>query len=151
MGKSSGTFNKRENEKKRLQKRKDKEQRKEERKATGKETKSFEDMIAYVDENGNLSASPPDVTKKRVIKESDIDITSRNKGGITPGFVKQGFVKFFDKDKGFGFIKDDQTQEELFFHYKAADFPIAQNDRVTYETAMGPKGMNAVRIAKITG
>jgi len=148
MAKSSDTFNKREKEKKRLQKRKDKEQRKEDRKA-GNEGKSFEDMIAYVDENGNFSNTPPDLTRKKIIKENDIDLTSRNKGGSTANYVKQGFVKFFDKDKGFGFIKDSMTEEEYFFHYKSANFPIAQSDRVSFETENSPKGLNAVRISKI--
>lgn len=150
MAKSSDTFNKREKEKKRLQKRQDKEQRKEERKAN-KDSKSFEDMIAYVDENGNFSSTPPDTTKKRAVKESDIDLTSRNKGGIVrPGQdVRQGTVKFFEKDKGYGFIKDSQTQEEYFFHYSAANFPIAQSQTVSFELEAGPKGLNAVRINKI--
>lgn len=148
MPKSSGTFNKRENEKKRIQKRKDKEQRKEERKA-GKETKSFEDMIAYVDENGNFSATPPDITKKKTIRESDIDLTSRNMGGGPANFTKTGVVKFFDKDKGFGFIKDSQTGDEYFFHFRSANFPIAQSDQVSFETENGPKGPNAVRILKV--
>jgi len=149
MSKSSETFNKREKEKKRLQKRKDKEQRKEERKAGNKE-KSFEDMIAYVDENGNFSSTPPDVTRKKSIKESDIDLTSRNKGGASVPSVQTGVVKFFDKDKGFGFIKDGQSQEEYFFHFSSANFPIAQSDKVSFETENGPKGLNAVRISKIT-
>jgi cold shock CspA family protein len=148
MAKSSDTFNKKEKEKKRLAKRKEKDQRKEERKAAAKDGKSFEDMIAYVDENGNFSSTPPDLTKKRVIKETEIELTSRNKGGMQQNYVKTGNVKFFDKDKGFGFIKDDITQEEIFFHFKSANFPIAQSDKVTYETAPGPKGLNAVRIAK---
>jgi cold shock CspA family protein len=149
MGRSSDTFNKREKEKKRLQKRKDKEQRKEERKANSKDGKTLDDMIAYVDENGNFSSTPPDLTKKRVIREAEIDLTSRNKGGLTPQFMRTGFVKFFDKDKGFGFIKDSQSQEEYFFHFKAANYPIAQSDSVAFETEMGPKGMNAVRITKV--
>lgn len=148
MARSSGTFNKRENEKKRLQKRKDKEQRKEDRKA-GKETKSFEDMLAYVDENGNLTSTPPDLSRKKVIKETEIDLTSRNKGGSGSPFHHEGFVKYFDTTKGFGFIKDSQSSEEFFFHHKAANFAIAQNDRVTFETEMGLKGMNAVRITKV--
>src|ERR1043165_314615 len=94
MAKSSETFNKREQEKKRLQKRQDKEQRKEERKAN-KESKSFEDMIAYVDENGNFSSTPPDASKKRTVKESDIDLSSRNKGGASPQERRQGDVAFF--------------------------------------------------------
>jgi cold shock CspA family protein len=148
MAKSSGTFNKRENEKKRIQQRKDKEQRKEERKAS-KESKSFEDMLAYVDENGNLTSTPPDPSRKRVIDEAEIDLTSRNKGGSAAPFQRQGFVKYFDTAKGYGFIRDSQSSEEIFFHHKSANFAIAQNDQVTFETEMGPKGLNAVRISKI--
>ncbi|MEI9920174.1 MAG: cold shock domain-containing protein [Bacteroidota bacterium] len=148
MAKSSETFNKREKEKLRLQKQKDKEQRKEERKAN-KESKSFEDMIAYVDENGNFSSTPPDKTKKQTIRESDIELTSRNKGGSTTLEARTGIVKFFEKDKGYGFIKDSKSQEEFFFHYSSANFQIAQSDQVSFETERGPKGMNAVRIVKV--
>jgi cold shock CspA family protein len=148
MARSSGAFNKRDNEKKKLQKRKEKEQRKEERKASGKEGKSFEDMLAYVDENGNLTSTPPDLTKKKVIKESDIDLTSRNKGGNTPSYMRRGSVKFFDTSKGFGFIKDESSQDEYFFFHSSANFPIAQFDKVAFEIEMGPKGPNAVRITK---
>jgi cold shock CspA family protein len=147
MAKSSDTFNKREKEKKRVQKQKDKEQRKEERK-TNKVSKSFEDMIAYVDENGNFSSTPPDLSRKKVIKESQIDLTSRNKGGASTNEKRQGVVKFFEKDKGYGFIKDSQTQDEYFFHYTAASFPIAQSDAVSFDLEQGPKGQNAVRIEK---
>jgi cold shock CspA family protein len=150
MARSSETFNKRENEKKRLQKRNEKSQRKEDRKA-GKETKSFEEMLAYVDENGNLTSTPPDpLTKKKVINEAEIDLTSRNKGGQTSNpNIRQGTVKFFDTSKGFGFIKDSQSAEEFFFHHSSASFPVAQMDKVTFETEMGPKGPNAVRISKM--
>ncbi|MFZ5999960.1 MAG: cold-shock protein [Bacteroidota bacterium] len=149
MAKSSTTFSKREKEKKRLEKRKEKEQRKEDRKA-GKESKSFEDMLAYVDENGNITSTPPDPSKKRIVKESDIELTSRNKGGAGVPELRHGFVKYFDKTKGYGFIKDTQTSEEFFFHYRAADFQIAQQDKVTFDTEMGMKGPNAVRITKFS-
>jgi cold shock CspA family protein len=148
MAKSSETFNKKEKEKKRLQKRKEKEERKEERKAN-KGTQSFEDMIAYVDENGNFSSTPPDITKKRAVKEGDIELSSRNKGGAGHNEPKTGVVKFFEKDKGYGFIKDSQTQEEYFFHHSSANFPIAQSQQVSFELESGPKGLNAVRINKI--
>src|SRR5690349_14254871 len=100
MARSSETFNKRDNEKKKEQKRLEKQQKKEYRKAN-KETKSLEDMLAYVDENGNLTSTPPDPTKKKVVSEADIDLGSRNKGGVTPSFQRRGVVKFFDSSKGF--------------------------------------------------
>lgn len=60
MAKSKETFNKREKEKKKLQQRRDKAQRKEERKANNNKGKSMEDMFAFLDENGNLTSSPPE-------------------------------------------------------------------------------------------
>jgi hypothetical protein len=77
MARPQETFNKKELEKKRLQKRKEKEQRKEERKANAKEGSSLEDMMAYVDENGNISSTPPDPTRRKpTIKTEDIVIGS---------------------------------------------------------------------------
>ena len=73
MGKSQETFSKKEKEKKRLKKRQEKLAKREERKSNPK--KSFEEMIAYVDENGNLSDTPPDLTKKKKpIKAEDIEL-----------------------------------------------------------------------------
>ena len=101
MARYAGAFNKKESDKKKLQKRKEKEQRKEDRKA-GKESKSFEDMLAYVDENGNLTTTPPDLSKKKIINESEIDLTSRNKGGSEPAYQRTGVVKYFDSSKNKG-------------------------------------------------
>ena len=142
------TFNKRELEKKRLQKRQEKEQRKEERKANKKD-QSFEDMIAYVDEYGNITSTPPDKSLKKAVKQSDISLTSNNTGGTSKPGIRQGSVKFYDGDKGYGFIKDEKSGEEFFFHFKSADFAIAQQDKVSFETERGPKGFNAVNITKI--
>ncbi len=52
------TFSKKENEKKKQARRLEKQNRKEERKLSGN-TNSFEDMIAYVDENGRITSTPP--------------------------------------------------------------------------------------------
>ena len=148
MAKSSELFSKREKEKKRIQKRIEKEQRKEDRKA-GKEPKSLDEMLAYVDENGDLTSTPPDLSKKKVIQETEIDLTSKNKRGASPPTTLQGKVKYFDTTKGFGFIIEDQTANEFFFHYKSANFAIGQSDRVNFETEMGPKGVQAVRITRV--
>ena len=72
MGKSQETFSKKEKEKKRLKKRKDKLAKREERKANPKKT--FEESIAYIDENGNFTDTPPDKSKRTVIKAEDIEI-----------------------------------------------------------------------------
>ena len=148
MAKSQETFNKKEKEKKRLQKRKAKEQRKEERKANAKEGQSLEDMMAYVDENGNISSTPPDPTKKRAVKEEDIVLGSRNTGGAAPPSLHKGKVTFFNSSKGFGFIRDIQSGDSVFFHSTSVGFPIKENDKVAFETQMGPKGMMAVNVRK---
>ena len=54
MAKSRETFNKKEQEKKRQKRKKEKEERREERQASSTKGKALEDMLAYVDENGNI-------------------------------------------------------------------------------------------------
>ena len=66
MGKSSETFSKKEKEKKKLKKRKEKEEKMEDRKANVEKGLQLEDMMVYVDEEGNLSSTPPDPKKKKV-------------------------------------------------------------------------------------
>jgi hypothetical protein len=66
MGKSQETFNKKEKEKKKKKKQQEKENRKEERKANSDKGKSFEDMLAYVDEYGNISDTPIDPKNRKI-------------------------------------------------------------------------------------
>jgi cold shock CspA family protein len=146
MAKSKETWNKKETEKKKEKKRKDKEQKKEDRKANAKESK-FEDMLAYVDENGNLSSTPPDPTKKRVIKEEDIQIGVRKQDPATQAeTIRKGVVTFFNDSKGYGFIKDLETQESIFVHINSVRDQIKESDKVTFEVQMSPKGPNAVDV-----
>lgn len=147
MARSKATFGKKEKEKKKLQKRKEKEQRKEERKANA--AKSFEDMIAYTDEYGNIISEPPDPTKKKeVIKESDMVIGARNIGSDNKIDLKRtGRVTFFNDGKGYGFIKDLDTKESVFVHIDNLMNPIKEHDKVTFEMAKGPKGPIAVKVA----
>lgn len=71
----SMTVDKRENEKKRLAKRAEKQKKKEEKKLSGKAS-SFEDMIAYVDENGVITSTPPaENIKKEEINQEEILIS----------------------------------------------------------------------------
>ena len=149
MARSKETFGKKEKEKKKLQKRKEKAARKEERKATS--GKSFEDMLAYTDEYGNIISEPPDPTKKKeIIKESDMIIGARNSGTenrIDP--VRNGRVTFFNTGKGYGFIKDLETNESIFVHSNGLMNEINENDKVTFETVKGPKGLNAVKVTLV--
>jgi CspA family cold shock protein len=57
-----------------------------------------------------------------------------------------GVVKFFNNNKGFGFIVDDGTGKEIFVHVTGVQEEIRENDRVTYDIEEGKKGPNAVRV-----
>lgn len=106
------SFNKREKEKLKQQKRLEKQRRKEERKAEG--SASFEDMIAYVDENGNITSTPPDMSKRQEIDVEDIAVSTPVKEEVEEE-VMQGRVEHFNSDKGYGFIKDLGSTEKYFF------------------------------------
>ncbi len=148
MGKSQESFNKKEKEKKRLKKRQDKLARREERKANAKPTK-FEDMISYVDEYGNPTDTPPDPTKKVVINAEDIEIgvPKKEKEEVDP--IRSGKLEFFNTKKGFGFIKENDTNEKFFVHVSNLTEEIEENDKVSFELEQGMKGLNAVRVKKI--
>jgi len=147
MSKSQETWNKKEAEKKRAKKKQDKEQKKEERKANAGGSSSFEDMLAYVDEYGNITSTPPDPLKKIVIKEEDIQIAIPKLADMAPvDTVRKGIVTFFNDSKGYGFIKDMDTQESIFVHINGLVDSIKENNKVSFEVEMGPKGPNAVNV-----
>ncbi len=147
MSKSKETYNKKEIEKRKLQKKKEKQLRADDRKANAKKGNSLEDMLAYVDENGNLSSTPPDPTKRKQIKEDDILLGARKPEVIDPAdLIRQGRVTFFNTSKGYGFIKDLKSQESIFVHSNGLLHPIKDNDKVTFETERGPKGLNAIKV-----
>ena len=55
-------------------------------------------------------------------------------------------VKFFNESKGFGFIVDSASGEEIFVHVTGLIDNIREGDKVTYQTERGKKGMNAVDV-----
>jgi CspA family cold shock protein len=58
----------------------------------------------------------------------------------------QGTVKFFNETKGFGFIKPNDSSEDIFVHSSGLIDEIRQNDEVEYEVERGRKGMNAINV-----
>lgn len=142
----SESWNKKEREKKKQKERRDKAEKMLERKENAKKN-NFDDMIAYLDENGNLSSTPPDPRKRVEVKLEDIQI------GV-PEYVppteeeltRKGKVTFFNNEKGFGFIKDMQSQQSLFVHANNLTAPIKENDKVSFEVEMGQRGPMAVNV-----
>ena len=60
--------------------------------------------------------------------------------------MPNGTVKFFNESKGFGFIVDNSSKEELFVHASGLIDNIREGDEVTFDTERGQKGMNAVNV-----
>src|ERR1700761_195181 len=117
MGKSLETYSKKEREKKKALKQKDKKEKAESRKTNSDKGKGLEDMMAYIDENGNITSTPPDPSKRKKIVAEEIQIGVPKQAEPTPEeLVRTGVVSFFNEAKGFGFIKDLQSQESVFVH-----------------------------------
>ena len=125
-----------------LAERKNKKEKK--KKKLSPKANSLDDMIAYVDENGMITSTPPtENIKKEEIKQEEIVISTPKKEIPT---VMKGRVEFFNTSKGFGFIKDLSGTEKYFFHVNNVMADISENDIVTFDLERGIKGMNAVNI-----
>ena len=62
--------------------------------------------------------------------------------------MKEGIVKFFNETKGFGFIKDKESNNEYFVHVSGLIDKIKENDEVTFDLKEGKKGLNAVNVKR---
>ncbi len=60
--------------------------------------------------------------------------------------MKKGKVKFFNTTKGFGFIKDEQTGQDIFVHVTGLTEDIREGDEVTFEVTEGKRGLNAINV-----
>jgi cold shock CspA family protein len=144
MGRSKTSFGKREKEKQKQKKREDKARRKAERKAAGKS--SPDEMIAYVNHLGEIVDTPPDPNQKQKVKAEDIVIGIPPKEQIEFDPIRQGIVQFFNRDKGYGFIRDLETEEEYYAHVSGLMDDVRDQDQVIFELERGKKGMNAVNV-----
>ena len=140
------TSGKREREKIKQTKRLDKQRKREERQSSG--SRNFEEMLAYVDENGVITSTPPELNpNKEEIKQEDILISTPKKEDIETPTVLKGRVDYFNESKGYGFIKDLGSDEKYFFHVSNNTLTdISETDIVTFELERGLRGMNAINI-----
>ncbi|MNL76291.1 Cold shock-like protein CspJ [compost metagenome] len=60
--------------------------------------------------------------------------------------MQEGTVKFFNEEKGFGFITPKNGGSEIFVHVSGLSENIRENDEVRYDVAEGKKGPNAVNV-----
>jgi cold shock protein len=63
--------------------------------------------------------------------------------------MNTGTVKFFNESKGYGFIKDESSNQEIFVHVTGLEEKVRENDKVSFNVVEGKKGMNAVNVKKV--
>jgi cold shock CspA family protein len=148
MGRSQESMQKKAVRQKKEKKRKDKEKRRLENKEQDKNT--FDDMIAYVDEFGNILESPPDPSEKEEVELEDIEVSvAKSDPNEVVDVLKNGVVSFFDESKGFGFIRDLDTDQRIFVHVSNLNEAIKENNMVTFEIGKGPKGPTAMNVSVV--
>lgn len=146
MGRSRETMGKREVRIKKEKKRQDKEKKKLE-KRDSRDGNNLDDMIAYVDEYGNITSTPPDPSTRKLINVEDIRISIPKNLEVEPeNTIREGIVSFFNNSKGFGFIKDSESKEDVFVHVNGLLEPIKENNKVSFEITKTHKGSNAINV-----
>jgi cold shock CspA family protein len=144
MSRSKETYSKRNVRDKKSKKRKEKEKRRLEKKEQGK--KSFNDMIAWVDENGMISSEPPDLTQKKEVKAETIEVKVPKSETRLHSKIRTGKLESFEESKGYGFIIDAETRESVFVHINDCLEAPEVGNKVEFETEKGLKGLKAVNV-----
>jgi len=128
----SETSTKKEILKKKLLKKKIKEEKRVLKKQVNNKGKSLEEMFVYVDINGHLTDVPPHLQEVSNAKSNN---------------VLKGVVTHLN-EKGFGFIKEDETNENIFFHNSSTSAQIQINDRVLFTKIKAERGFKALQVKK---
>ena len=133
------SFSKKENFKKKQQKLKEKAIRREDRKTNNDKGKEVEYM--YVDAYGRLTSTPPE-------EKMEVDLENIQLGAApieAEELVKTGIVTFVS-EKGYGFITENKSNENVFFHSNNCAVPIKKGNKVSFEKERSPKGFSAINI-----
>jgi len=146
MAKSRESYSKKEVRNKKEKKRKDKEKKRIERK-DNPGANDFDDMIAYVDEFGNITSTPPDpFRKKQEIDPESIEVSVTRQEFDERDSDRKGTVTFFNEDKGYGFIKDMGNGQSVFMHVNNVLEPVKEGNIVSFKTEKGQKGLMAIYV-----
>lgn len=147
MGRSQETQGKKEVKSRKDKKRKQKAEKKAIKKIEGKKN-NFDDMIAYVDEFGVISNTPPVPGQRSTVDAGSIELSaSRRDTEGAPEYLRKGIVTFFNDSKGFGFIRDLESKQSVFVHSSNLLEKIQENNIVVFEKGKGPKGPTALKVS----
>jgi CspA family cold shock protein len=131
----SETFSKKENIKKKAKKKEQKLQLREDRKSNNNKGKSLDDMMVYIDENGNFTSVPPDPKNKTEISVENIQLGAAPI--IKEDSLKKGKITFFT---------DERSQERYFVHRNDMIDQADLNDKVTFEVERRERGLVAIDV-----
>lgn len=146
MNRKGDSFGKRNVKSKQELKRKEKEEKRLMRKDSDKKS-SLDDMIAYVDENGMITSTPPDPEKKTEVSLEDIIIRSPRKEDIAESNPeRKGVLSQFNASRGFGFIRDHETGQSYFVHVSEFAEPLTEGDEVIFLVSKSIRGLAAVSV-----
>ncbi|TXB68008.1 cold-shock protein [Phaeodactylibacter luteus] len=139
------SYQKKEREKKKRKRKKEKQERKEQKKLEGKTQVEF----MYVDEYGQFSTTPQDKPREEVkLEDITLGVPKREESDQSK-YEKEGKVKFFNTEKGYGFILEKLTEDSYFVHINDLQQEIDTDDLVVFEVGSGPKGPVAINVRKI--
>lgn len=136
------SFSKKENNKKKLEKAKEKAARREEKKTNNNKGKEIEFM--YVDKFGQLTSVKPE--EREDDEEFDLNNIQLGAAAIEEEDPVQTGIVTFLSEKGFGFITEKNSGENLFFHVNSAQSELKKGNKVAFEKEKTPKGMSAINI-----
>ncbi len=149
MAKSKATFSKRDKEKKKQERKQEKAEKKEERKANARKGMSLEDMMVYIDEDGNFTSTPQDPKNRKEISHHEIELDIRKKQAAAEEDARRnGIVTMFNHEKGYGFIRDLASQKSVFVHINSVNGELKEKDHVSFDLQRTLKGDSAVNVQK---
>jgi cold shock CspA family protein len=94
-----------------------------------------------------ITSTPPDPNKKTVIIAENIELKiTKNAPENAPDFVRKGVITFFNDSKGYGFIRDLESNQSIFVHVNNLLEPVTENNIVIFEIGRGPKGLSAMKV-----
>lgn len=130
--------------KKKIKKLKDKQLRREDRKKNNNKGKPLDEMMVYVDVNGHFTQVPPHLQNRSA------DLASAKKAQKSVASHNADFtgIVTYLSEKGFGFITEDETGENVFFHVGQTTQTVEKHNKVSYKKELTPKGYQAVEIKK---
>lgn len=133
MAKSQLTFKKKERQKKQEQKRQEKLEKRETNKLNNDKGKALEEMFAYVDEFGNISDTPP--TKAYVFNEKHLERPADQEDEF-----QFGKVSYYNEMGRYGFIRDNESKESVYFNDQIVGFKMELDQKVMYKFIRSRQG-----------